>query len=469
MTRHSIALCLLLGVVPWPAQTTQNTGQAGGLQREPFSVRVLTTGLESPWELTWGPDEHLWVTERTGRRVTRVNASDGSKTTAITIPEVYQSVGQDGLLGMALHPRLLRGAGTDYVYVAYTYDADPGPGVTPRGTIRRYTYDAGTQSLRSPVDLVVNLPAHNDHVSGRLIVGPDQKLYFTVGDQGSNFGRANFCNPNRAQELPSVAEVRAQDWTTYQGKLLRLNLDGSIPSDNPTIAGVRSHIYSYGHRNAQGMVFGPDGKLYASEHGPGTDDELNLIEAGKNYGWPHVAGYKDDRAYVYGNWSASSPTPCRALSYSSLAIPPSVPQQKESAWSHADFSPPLKTFFTVADGHDFQAQGSATVAPSGLDVYTASRDGIPGWANSLLMLSLTKGTVYRLKLSPDGRSIVGEALESFKSTNRYRDIAIHRNNRTIYLSTDTEGPTTDPSGATTRTLDNPGAILEFSYKGAAGR
>ena len=87
--------------------------------------------------------------------------------------------------------------------------------------------------------------------------------------------------------------------------MLRLNLDGSIPSDNPMIGGVRSHIYSYGHRNPQGLVFAPDGKLYESEHGPNTDDEVNLIRAGGNYGWPHVAGYRDDQSYAYANWSAS--------------------------------------------------------------------------------------------------------------------------------------------------------------------
>src|SRR3954469_18817856 len=77
-------------------------------------------------------------------------------------------------------------------------------------------------------------------------------------------------------------------------------MDGSIPSDNPVIAGVRSHVYSYGHRNPQGLVFGPDGKLYESEHGPNTDDEINLIRAGGNYGWPYVAGYRDDQSYAFG-------------------------------------------------------------------------------------------------------------------------------------------------------------------------
>src|SRR5215510_13745116 len=102
------------------------------VQREPFRMKVITTGLQNPWEITWGPDDNLWVTERTGKRITRVNPMDGSKKTALTIDEVYQDHGQDGVLGMALHPRLLRGAGNDYVYVAYTYDSDPGPQTSRR-------------------------------------------------------------------------------------------------------------------------------------------------------------------------------------------------------------------------------------------------------------------------------------------------------------------------------------------------
>src|SRR6188508_2973341 len=88
-----------------------------------FRSRVVSSGLEYPYEVTWGPDGYLWVTERTGKRVTRIHPVDGSKRTALELPEVHQSAGQDGLLGMALHPELLHGAGKDYVYLAFTYDA----------------------------------------------------------------------------------------------------------------------------------------------------------------------------------------------------------------------------------------------------------------------------------------------------------------------------------------------------------
>jgi glucose/arabinose dehydrogenase len=108
-----------------------------------------------------------------GKRITRVNPADGSKTVAVTIDDVYQTLAQDGLLGMALHPDLLKGKGTDYVYVAYTYDGDPGSGVIRRMKIRRYTYEPKTQRLSSPVDLLTGLPHGTDHGGGRVVFGPD--------------------------------------------------------------------------------------------------------------------------------------------------------------------------------------------------------------------------------------------------------------------------------------------------------
>jgi PQQ-dependent dehydrogenase (s-GDH family) len=438
------------------------TLSAYALQKETFTFRIVTTGLQSPWEVAWGPDEHLWVTERVGKRITRVRASDGNRKVAITIEEVTQTHGQDGLLGLALHPDLLRGTGSDYVYVAYSYDTDPGPELRRRGKIRQYSYDRASETLSNPVDLIANLPAGNDHVAFRLAMGPDRKLYLSIGDQGANWLQ-NYCTPNRAQEIPSAAEVKAADWTKYQGKMLRINLDGTIPEDNPTLLGVRSHIFSYGHRNPQGFAFA-GGKLYSSEHGPDTDDEFNLVEAGKNYGWPMVAGYNDDRVYTYARWVDSSPAPCNTLKFSPTSVPSTVPVSRESSWSHPDFKPPLRTFFTVASDYSIEKSGSATIAPGGLDVYAGT--AIPGWANSALVLSLKSGIVYRVKLSADGNAASGETTEHFKTTNRYRDIALHPDGRTIFIVTDNTGSSTDDSGRSTRMLANPGAIIAFTYEPA---
>jgi len=426
---------------------------------ESFVSRVVTAGLAGPWEVTWGPDGFLWITERVGKRITRVNPTDGSQTVAVTIEEVYQTLAQDGLLGMALHPDLLKGKGTDYVYVAYTYDGDPGSGVNLRMKIRRYTYEPMTQHLSNPVDLLTGLPHGTDHGAGRVVFGPDGKLYVSRGDHGSNF-LANYCDANRAQDLPTQAEVQASDWSTYQGKILRINVDGSIPRDNPMLNGVRSHIYSYGHRNPQGLAFAGN-RLFDSEHGESIDDEVNLVVAGGNYGWPLIAGYQDDQSYVYANWSASSPQPCASLTFSVFNPPPSVPRQKESETHLVNFKPPVKTFFTVPNGYDLRTLGNATAAPAGIKVYTSR--AIPGWHDSLLLTTMISGVVFRMPITSDPRDPLGAPVAYFKTGNRYRDIVAAPDGLRFYVVTDTEGRTVGVSGLLTRELVNPGAVLEFKY------
>lgn len=432
-------------------------------QGEPFNFRVVTNGLSFPWEITWGPDNHIWVTERTGKRVTRVEPATGNKTTAVTIAEVYQTAGQDGLLGMALHPNLFRGTGEDYVYVAFTYSIN-GTDAGRRTRIRRYTYNPGTETLGSPFNLLSNMPASNDHNSGRLKMGPDGKLYYTFGDQGANQFN-NRCNDVLSQDIPSAAEISAQIWTSYPGKILRINADGSIPSDNPVIAGVRSHIYSYGHRNAQGLAFAADGTLYANEHGPRSDDEINRILPGKNYGWPRVAGYNDNKNYQYIIWS-SSPD-CNITPYTESTIPNGATVMNESSFSSPDFEPPVFTLFTKNSGYSFDSDFVQwpTVAPSSLDYYQVGNAGIPNWDRSLLTVSLKKGSVYRTTLSADGQSITGDTICYWYTQNRYRDLAINSNKRTFYVATDNTGSTSGPSGSSTAVLNNPGSILEFQYNG----
>ena len=439
-----------------------------------FVTRVVASGLANPFEVIWGPDDYLWVTERTAGRVSRVRPSDGATAPAIAIRDLITD-GPGGLLGMALDPGLLKGTGNDYVYVAYTYDADASPAAVSRRTkIVRFTYDARARALGGATDILAGLPAGTDHQGGRLILGPDRKLYFTIGDLGAN-QLANYCKPDRAQSLPTLAQVQARDWSLYEGKILRVNADGSIPSDNPIVGGVRSHIYSYGHRNPQGLVFAPDGKLYESEHGPNTDDEVNLIRPGGNYGWPHVAGYRDDRSYAYANWSASKGVPCESLTFTAYPdVPPSVPLQQESAWSHPDFVPPLRTFHTVPTGYNFKNPKCAerelyyqcwpTVAPSSLAVYTA-KNAIPDWDHSLLMPSLKHGTVYRIRLDAAGTAVVGDPddTEYFKTVNRYRNVTVGPDGLALFIATDVGGNTQDRSGRPARDVENAGAILEFRY------
>ncbi len=468
--RRLVAIAMLLALSATGCMASQEKPRSGPRLSEPFTSRVLATGLADPWEINWGPDGFLWVTEKIGKKVTRVNPSDGSKTTVATIADGYASESQDGLLGIAFQPNFLKE--NNDVYLAYTYDADAGPAVDRRTKIARYTYDPAAQALSRPVDLITGLPASTDHNAGRLMVGPDQKLYYSIGDQGNGqFER--FCNPIRVQDLPTADDVGARNWVTYVGKILRLDLDGGIPSDNPVIGGVRSHVYSYGHRNPQGLAFGSGGRLFSAEHGPKTDDEINLIQAGKNYGWPYVAGFKDDQAYVYGNWSASTTPPCSSLRYDSYMIPPSVPQQRETAWSSPDYMEPLKTLYTVANGYNFQdpACGDQSyicwpnIAPSSMDFVAADKGGFDGWHNSLLVTSLKNGSLYCLRLTQDGGSVQGDITQFFKTTNRYRDLALSPDNRTVYIATDSTGRAGPKFGPPTEKLDNPGAILEFTFVG----
>lgn len=450
------------------AAATQVTEEGG----ESFAMRDLAVDLSMPLELIYGPDDYLWITERIGKRVVRVNPADSSVHVALELPEAFQSASQDGLLGMALHPELLQGTGNDYVFLAYTYLGEGGTVQQPnrRAKIVRYTYDATTETLREPLEILTDLPGSGDHNSGKLLIGPDGKLYYTIGDQGNN-QFDNKCLPILAQGFPTAEDVNAKDWSKYPGKVLRMNLDGSIPGDNPGFWGVQSHIFTHGHRNVQGIAFGPDGQLFASEQGPKSDDEINLLEASKNYGWPHIAGFKDDQGYDYGNWSEAAD--CSQLEFSDFEMPPSVPVQPESAWSHPDFVPPLMTFGTVEDGYNFRRSECApqewicwpTVAPTGASMYVVQENGVPGWTTSLLVTALKTGTVYRMALSEDGRSLSGEAIPYFKTINRYRDVAVGPDGRTFYVITDSANWTVGADGLPTNVLENPGTVLEFTYAG----
>jgi len=426
-----------------------------------FTMRIVVDGLANPWEVTWGPDGMLWVTEKAAGRVVRVSPTDGTVRPALTLPDVVATSGaQDGLLGLALHPSLLQGDTDQYVYLAYTYDP-----AQRKAKLVRYTYDREREQLEDPIELLTGMPAGLDHDSGRLVYGPDDKLYYTIGDQGHN-QFDNYCLSIEAQTLPTAEQVQAANWSAYVGKVLRLNLDGSVPADNPVLQGVRSHIFSYGHRNAQGLVFG-EGRLYSSEQGPKSDDEVNLIVAGGNYGWPRVAGYRDDKSYVYGDWAASQGVPCTSLRYSDFEIPASVPQSRESEFTDPAFVEPLRTFQTVEEGYDFRDRDCGrnyyicwpTVAPSSLDYYPAG-GAMPSWGASLLMTSLKDGTVYRLPLGADG-STVGEPEALWRTVNRYRDIAIGPDTTTFYVATDPLGLARDLDGRPTEALAHRGAILEF--------
>lgn len=431
---------------------------------EPFSSKILTTDLDAPWDMVWGPDNMIWVTERQGKKITRVDPKSGEKKVAVTIDEAFVGPQHEGILGLALSPDFLKSGSANYLYVSYTYKKDS----DEHAKIVRYSYDPQKMTLSEPTDILAGLPAGNDHNGGRLRFGPDSKLYYTIGEQGHNQG-GNFCKPIEAQRLPTSNEVASKNWSAYAGKVLRLNVDGSIPDDNPVLNEVKSHVFSYGHRNPQGLVFA-NGHLFSSEQGPSSDDEINIIESGGNYGWPHVAGFKDDQAYVYANWSEAKD--CASLTYNPTSAPKQVPQYKETSWSAGNFKEPAKTLYTVPNGYNFTDAKCGdmaylcwpTIAPASIAYYP--KDGaIKGWGNSLLVSSLKNGALYRLVLNADGKTIQGDAIKYFHSQNRYRMILVSPDSKTLYIATDKAGNVLDAEGKPANSMANPGAIIEFTYTG----
>jgi PQQ-dependent dehydrogenase (s-GDH family) len=443
-----------------------------------FEKRTVISGLAGPWEMTLGPDQMLWVTERLGKRVTRVNPATGSQSVAVSIEEASAPGGQDGVMGMALHPDLLQGRNADFVYVFYTYqDKALGPDLRVKdsaspfrflyGKVVRFRYDALRGTLIEPMQLIAGLPFGDDHNGGRLKMGPDRKLYLTTGDQGGNqFG--NFCNQILSQRLPTAAEMKRKDYLGYEGKTLRLNLDGSIPADNPRLDGVVSHVWTYGHRNTQGIDFAADGTLYGAEHGPKTDDEVNVLRKGGNYGWPHIAGMKDNKEYRYAHWWEAK-TPCSTLTYRDPDNEPSVQHDEESDYKAASIEP-IATMFTVTKPYNFGDPACKgvnyicwpTVGVSSVEHYNV-KGGVPGWDRVLLVGTLKRGSIYVLPLSADGQKAAGPFTRFFHSENRYRDTAVSRDGKTIYVATDPSGLAGSMDGGVTSDMEDKGAILAFTY------
>lgn len=304
---------------------------------------VLTQNLNFPWEILWGPDNMLWITER-GGKISRVNPANGVVSSVITISEVV-SQGEGGLLGMVLHPDF---ATTPEVFVAYNYTK---AGAYTKKVVK-FTYNGTT--LVNPMVLMDNIPAANTHNGTRLAISPDKKLFITSGD--------------------ASVSSRAQDKTNFAGKIQRINLDGSIPADNP-IAG--SPLWTFGHRNPQGLVFVGD-RLYSSEHGNTTDDEINIIQKGRNFGWPNIEGFCN---------TSAEQTFCAAN----------------------DVVEPIQAW-------------TPTIAPSGIDFY--NNDAIPQWKNSLLLAVLKDSELLQIKLNAAGDKV--ETVNTYyKSTyGRMRDVAI---------------------------------------------
>ena len=487
------ALAILISISTLANTSAQTVTGPNG---EVFSARIVADKLSDAWEVTYGPDNFLWITEAKAYTVSRINPATGEKITLLNISNKrefprYDKIPneqdggkpwpQGGLMGMALHRQLLTGKA--FVYLSYLYRFaganTSGDGSLPNfggnifsTKIVRYEYDSAAKKLVNEVVICDSIPGSNDHNAGRLLIAPvngTDYLFYTVGDLGAgqfdNGGRTNY----------------AQDPNKYEGKVLRFNLEpvkaenqniSWIPADNPFNSQRQNAVWSYGHRNPQGLVYSTingTGRIYSSEHGPYGDDEINIIEKGKNYGHPLVIGYNDNN---YNGFAASVSDHTSLPGKWHTTYPFITNENNNAAKMGAAFRAPIKSFnpasptllssiFSRTISGEGQGIEWKAEAPSSIDIYTFK--AIPGWKNSLLIPTLKGGKLIRLKLNDNGDAIAGDTVNYFKGKVRYRDVAVSPDGRKIYLAVDSSTVTSGPSEQHEQGTNYNGCIIEFTY------
>ncbi|MCD8885577.1 sorbosone dehydrogenase family protein [Mammaliicoccus sciuri] len=227
-------------------------------RKETKGIETVAQGLDIPWSIARS-DDVFYLSERPGKII----KIDGNKKTEqqVDLDKEVSTAAEAGLLGFVLAPDF---KDSKEAYAYYTYEDN-------NQFNRIIKLKLENDTWKEDEVLIDKIPSGQYHHGGRLKIGPDDKLYATTGDASD--------------------EQNAQDKDTLGGKILRINLDGSKPKDNPI---SNSYVYSYGHRNPQGIVWTPDGQMYASEHGNQANDEINEIKEGQNYGWPVIEGNEEN-------------------------------------------------------------------------------------------------------------------------------------------------------------------------------
>lgn len=435
-----------------------------GKTNEVYRQTILSpaNALADPWEITYGPDNYLWITEAKGYKLNRMNPVTGAKQVVLDISQsstflpasdqtfnaqfnIATNNPQGGFAGMALHPNFTGASGGEnYVYVAYVHTWNSGIVYTNR--IVRFLYNHNTNRLESPVSICDTIPGSGDHNSQRMIIAPmtqggsDYYLFYAAGDMGAG------------QQYPTAANItrpmKAQAINAYEGKILRFALSDScsgtgndkwIPASNPynDVAPIvgKSAVWATGMRNNQGFAYNPfTNILYGASHGPFSDDEINIIEGFKNYGHPKVVGYAADGNYngtstkgAIGSFAAGVAYGWTGTGYPSVgnaatagSIDPvgnelsNVAAINATAATLGAYQDPIYSAYPGPATGTGSVQNIWQTSPgnagwhsegwSGLGIYTNTV--IPGWKNTLLAAGLKWGRAIRLKLNDAGTAVV---------------------------------------------------------------
>ena len=493
---------------------------------EVFQQTILVSGpttspasnrLFDPWEVTYGPDDSLWVTEARGYKVKKIHPDNAGQRTVLDLTDAASGGTfspsswrrqfaasqnpwpQGGMMGLAIHPDFNHPTTPKkFVYISYVRQYITPTTTSPLVTnyagesvngyvfvtwLVRFTYDGAL--LGSPVAICDTLRGSNDHNSGRIIIKPIggvNYLFYALGDMGAG----QFSNQSRV--------IKAQNINSYEGKILRFNLEADadigtydqwIPNDNPynVTLGVQSAVWSTGMRNNQGFAYNSEiDKLYGGAHGAFSDDEINVIEGTKNYGHPLIIGYGAD-----GNYDNAKAGP------SGGSLPLIVSETANATTIGASYKDPVYSFYAPPAGNTstlwsiqyIYTNQNYTGSPgptglaqnvnihwkseaiSGIDHYNKSF--IPGWKNSILSSALKGGRIIRMKLDAAGNTVVptavGDTVTYFRSVNRFRDMAISLNGKNIYAVIDSSSSTSGPTTASPMISACRGCLIKYSFLG----
>lgn len=349
-------------ISPSSQEVTNTTAKQTGSSptKQNFRKVAVLQGLERPWGIAWLPDGAMLITERPGRL--RIVRNGKLEPTPIRgTPEVF-AVNQGGLLDVSVHPNF---AQNRLIYLTYAYGTEQ----ANRTRVARARFDGKALQDVRVIFEVNRAKSGGQHFGSRIIWLPDRTMLISIGDGG---------NPP-VQLDGQLIRQQAQNLQSHLGKIVRLNDDGSIPKDNPFVGknNANGAIWSYGHRNIQGMAFDPiNNRVWVNEHGARGGDELNLVQAGKNYGWPIVSHSRD---YATGE--------------------PVSPQKSQPGMVNP------KVVWTPA------------TAPSGLAFYNGSR--FPQWRGNLFSGGLVSQDVRRISLDKAGNV---SAQETIAIGQRVRDV-----------------------------------------------